>query len=205
MADEYQDLVQRYSSMTHDELIALAAVRSSLTDVARLALHAELRKRGIDLDRPSDISEHRMEYRPLVTVGQFRDLPAAWIAKASLESAGIDCFLGDENIIRMDWFYSNLIGGVKLRVPEEDADAARAILAAPQPESFDVEGVGSFERPKCPQCGSVEIMFAGINKPLSYGSMCIGVPIPFASQLWRCDACSHQWEEQDDAEDARLS
>lgn len=180
-------------------MIELAADRSSLTDVAQMALQAELLKRSIDPER-TDIPQRRMEYRPLVTVGQFRDLTAAWIAKTSLESAGIECFLGDENIIRMDWFYSNLIGGVKLRVVEQDADAARAILAAPQLESFDVEGVGSFVRPKCPQCGSVDIMFEGINKPLSYASMWAGVPIPFASKLWRCASCSHTWEEQDEAD-----
>jgi hypothetical protein len=30
----------------------------------------------------------------------------------------------DDNMIRMDWFISNLLGGIKLKVRAEDAEAA---------------------------------------------------------------------------------
>ena len=55
-------------------------------------------------------------------------LPEALLAKSILDSAGIESFLGDQNIIRMDWFLSNALGGVKLRVREEDVDVATAML-----------------------------------------------------------------------------
>jgi len=55
-------------------------------------------------------------------------LPEALLARSILESAGIECFLGDQNIIRMDWFLSNALGGVKLRVREEDVAEADALL-----------------------------------------------------------------------------
>ena len=51
-----------------------------------------------------------------VTLRQFRDLPEALLAKGSLESAGIQVYLVDDNMIRMDWFISNLLGGIKLNV-----------------------------------------------------------------------------------------
>ncbi len=63
----------------------------------------------------------------LVVVAKFLDLSGALPAKAALETAGIQCFLRDDNLIRMDWFISNLLGGVKLMVRKEDAEAAAEI------------------------------------------------------------------------------
>ena len=48
-------------------------------------------------------------------------MPERVLAKSMLDSAGIESFLGDENLVRLDWFYSNLVGGIKLMVREEDA------------------------------------------------------------------------------------
>ena len=50
------------------------------------------------------------------------------LAKGSLESAGIECFLADENLVRLDWFISNFIGGIKLNVRVADVENARKIL-----------------------------------------------------------------------------
>lgn len=36
-----------------------------------------------------------------------RDLPEAVIVKSILDAEGIDCVLSDENLVRMDWFWSN--------------------------------------------------------------------------------------------------
>jgi hypothetical protein len=37
-----------------------------------------------------------------------------------LECAGIYVFLRDENLIRLDWQVSNLIGGIRLEVEAKD-------------------------------------------------------------------------------------
>jgi hypothetical protein len=50
----------------------------------------------------------------LVTLRQFRDIPAALLAKSILDSEGMECFLVVENTIRMDWLLSNMLGGMKL-------------------------------------------------------------------------------------------
>lgn len=133
------------------------------------------------------------ELQDLVTVGQFRDLPDAMLAKGILESAGIECFFADDNIVRMDWFISNLVGGVKLKVKAEDAGEANAILEQPIPNSFDVEGIGEYEQPRCPECQSTDISFEELNKPLAYGSAWLGMPIPFQRKAWKCHACGSQW------------
>jgi hypothetical protein len=62
-----------------------------------------------------------------VSIGQFRDLTEALVVKSMLEASGIECFLGDENTVRMDWFWSNAVGGVKLWVRQRDAEVARSL------------------------------------------------------------------------------
>jgi len=46
-----------------------------------------------------------------------------------LEASGLDCKLADDNMVRIDWFISNLLGGVKLFVRERDVEAAEEILS----------------------------------------------------------------------------
>ena len=130
-----------------------------------------------------------------MTVRQFRDLPDALLAKGSLESAGIEAYLVDDNMIRMDWFISNLLGGIKLKVRPEDAEAANEILNQPIPEMLDVEGVGTIEQPKCPQCESLDIIDQELDKPIAYLSAYVGVPVPVQKSGWTCHACGHRWEE----------
>jgi putative signal transducing protein len=132
------------------------------------------------------------DYREVTMIGRYRDLPEALLARTSLESAGIECFLADENIVRMDWFWSNLLGGVKLLVHNEDAEAAVQILEAPAPEVFDAGGI-PYERPRCPECNSLEIHFEEFT-PFAYVSTYLGVPIPLHRKGWRCHSCGHEWQ-----------
>ena len=46
------------------------------------------------------------------------------MAKSILDSAGIESFLADENVISMNWLWSNALGGVKLQVRKTDAAIA---------------------------------------------------------------------------------
>jgi Putative prokaryotic signal transducing protein len=66
-------------------------------------------------------------------IRRFQNLPEALLTQGS-DSSGIECFLTDDNMVRMDWFISNLLGGVKLLVNREDVEAATAILDEPTPE-----------------------------------------------------------------------
>jgi hypothetical protein len=147
---ERQRLVQLYAGLTDGELMKLASEQDELTETAFLVLQEELRRRdfepGIVERRASwdDVVERRLDsegeidLRKLVPVRQFRDMPDALLAKGLLESAGIECFFGDDNIVRLDWFISNLVGGVKLLVKPEDAALSHEILENPS-EPFMVE------------------------------------------------------------------
>ncbi len=141
---ERQKLARVYASMTSEELEKVAADGASLTDAARETLKAEIARKGLAItvdDTPAGFDV--VEERDLVSIRRFRDLPEALLAKGSLEASGIECFLTDDNMVRMDWFISNLLGGIKLAVNREDAEAAAAILDEPMPEILDVVGVGS--------------------------------------------------------------
>jgi hypothetical protein len=98
-------------------------------------------------------------------------------------------------MIRMDWFISNLLGGIKLKVRPEDAEAANEILNQPIPTMIDVEGIGTVEQPKCPQCESLDIMDRELDKPVAYLSAYVGLPVPAQRSGWTCHACGHRWEE----------
>ena len=183
-----------YSAMSDEELDLIEA-RIREATAAYEALLAEAAKRGLKIEISAPRGEDVLEYNAAVTVRQFRDLPDALLAKGSLESAGIEAYLVDDNMIRMDWFISNLLGGIKLKVRPEDAEAANEILNQPIPEMLDVEGVGTIEQPKCPQCESLDIIDQELDKPIAYLSAYVGVPVPVQKSGWTCHACGHRWEE----------
>jgi len=197
---EHRRLVTRYAAMEDGELEKVALDFPALTEVAKGVLHSEMSRR--DLTPPAEIAANyaneiaESEARRPVMIRRYRDLPEASIAKSVLESAGVDCILADGNLVRLDWFYSNLVGGIKLLVPEKDAQAAMQLLDESTPEKFDVEGVGEYEQPHCPKCGSMDVSLDGLNKPLTFAAMYItSVPIPVTTAGWKCHSCGHQWNE----------
>jgi hypothetical protein len=184
----YED---RYREMSDGELDLIARDMEDLTDAAKEAMRAELIRRGKEI--PQGMHGEWEAEEPVV-VAQFLNLHEALLAKGQLNSAGIACSLLDDNMVRIDWFISNLLGGVKLTVPPAEADEARELLAQPIPENFDVEGVGEYAQPRCPKCNSVDISHESLDKPYAYGSAWVGVPIPFGANRWRCATCGHKWE-----------
>jgi hypothetical protein len=184
-----------YSAMSDEELGEIAHSGDEFSDAAQEAFRAEVARRGLKLEIVSPRPDDVFEYNETVTLRQFRDLPEALLAKGSLESAGIQAYLVDDNMVRMDWFISNLLGGIKLKVRSEDAEAAVEILNQPIPEILDVEGVGDFEQPKCPECQSLDVSYEELDKRIAYLTAYAGVPVPVYKQGWICHACRNQWDE----------
>jgi hypothetical protein len=190
---ERQRLIESYQHLSDEELEQLAAQASELTTAAHEVLRAELAKRGLNPTLTENPPSSEPAVRDLVVVRRFRDLPEALLAKGSLDSAGIECALADDNMVRLDWFYSNAIGGIRLLVDREDLDTAEQLLNQPIPENFDVSGLGQYEQPRCPKCGSLDINFRESN-PAAYLSLAVNVPIPFRRRAWRCHSCHAEWE-----------
>lgn len=187
-------LAELYSHQTDEELQAIAAQAYELTELARTLLRGELAKRGLTVPVLEYPPGDEVEIRRRVTIRQFRDLPEALLAKGSLDSAEIESDLVDDNIVRLDWFWSNLMGGVKLQVDPEDAEAANEILNQPILEGFDAAGPGQYRQPRCPNCDSLDVSYQELNKPVSYFAAYVGVPIPVYRRAWRCHSCHAQWE-----------
>jgi hypothetical protein len=202
---EKERLRKLYSGMSDGELEKIGTDSAALTDVARNALSAEMIARGMpSLPMPETAamrSERKLNeikaqaaLEPIM-IRRYRDLPEATIAKSILDSAGVESFLADDNLVRLDWFYSNLIGGVKLLAHRGDAEAAANLLEQAVPEKFDVEGLGLYEQPHCQLCGSMDVSLDGLNRPASYASLLIKVPIPIIDRGWKCHSCGHSWED----------
>jgi len=140
---ERNRLAQLYAALSDGELLQLASETESLTDEARAVLASEMSRRNIPAETAGEADDSppggRAKLRDLLTIRQFRDLPEALLAKSVLDSAGIECFLGDDNLIRMDWLWSNLLGGIKLRVRQEDALEASRLLEGVNPASESSE------------------------------------------------------------------
>jgi hypothetical protein len=193
---ERRRLAGTYAGMTDGELLRLAQHPEALTEVAWDTLEDELDRRDLEyFEEEPPKPREEIELRNLVTIRQFRDLPEALLAKGSLESAGIECFLADENLVRLDWFISNFIGGIKLRVRPHEAESAQKLLDEPILEGLYVHGVGLYEQPRCPNCQSLDVSFQELDKPVAYVSAFLRVPMPVQREGWRCHACDAEWED----------
>ena len=179
--------------MTDGELKNLACNPESLTDAAWEALEDELDHRHLEL--PQTQTREEIDFQKFAIVRQFRDLPEALLAKGCLESVGIDCFLGDDNLVRLDWFISNFIGGIKLKVRAADAVNAQQVLDEPILEGLYVQGVGLYEQPRCPKCQSLDVNFEPLDRPIAYMSAFLRVPFPVQRPGWHCRACDAEWND----------
>ncbi len=113
------------------------------------------------------------------TVAAYSTPAEAHVAITRLESAGIVAGIRDEIMITLDWTVSNAVGGVKIEVPDEEAEAAREILGLTPPE----EGVLH-----CPHCGAAD----GRVRVLSgFALVCVLVklPIPMTRAVVDCRRC----------------
>jgi len=125
---EQQRLAALYASKSDAELAELALDQENLTEDALSVLESEFLRRGLRFERQNLAPIADAEDVKLVALRRFRDLPGALVAKGLLDSAGIKCFLSDENTVRMDWLWSNALGGIRLWVREDDLAESVALL-----------------------------------------------------------------------------
>jgi hypothetical protein len=130
-----------------------------------------------------------------VFVGRYRDLHLATVINSLLDSAGIEGFLADDTMIRLDWLISNALGGIKVWTRGNEASEARELLAAAIPETFEVEGIGAYQQPKCPNCGSLDVSFDELDRKIAHLGLLTGIPVPAVKGGWNCHDCGHTWDE----------
>ncbi len=194
---ERDHLRQDYEKMSETELMAVARAYDGLQPEAQTLLREEFSRRS--LQPPLIEEEDELAFQHLVTVARYRDLSEAIVARAALESAGMECFLQDENTIRLDWAWSNLLGGLRLQVPQQDAVRALELLSQPRPETIEFADQPHFEQPTCPKCGSTDVeLHGGPTTATVVALFAFSVPIPTRSshpddEVWHCRTCGCIW------------
>ena len=119
------------------------------------------------------------------TLATFSKPEEAHLFRLRLEAVGIPAFVQDEHIVQMNWLWSNVVGGVRVQVTDDEIEEAREFLATdkPQPRA-DSDDV------LCPSCGSHET--APDEFPRRVAFLCILVvwfPLFLGRYQWRCSAC----------------
>jgi hypothetical protein len=131
----FEELAACYRSMPEEQLVKIGQEYEGLTEIAQAALRAEFSSRKLE---PPELSESiaRPKARQVAVVGRYRDLIEAQVAKSVLESAGISCYLRDENTIRSDWAWSNFQEGFDCKSRQPTGNRPKKFLPSLHPMSF---------------------------------------------------------------------
>lgn len=140
-------------------------------------------------------SSHRSNPADWIEAGNYPTPIAAAVAKAKLESHGIDSALFDAELAN-SWVYTNALGGVRLMVAPGDLEAARDVLAADEslsdadaakavPEGADIFGADPDSW--CPDCHSREVE---VRREARRGWLMRWLN---PGRALHCRACGHDW------------
>lgn len=133
----------------------------------------------------------------MIVIGKFHDVASAEVAQSALEANGIPAWIPDSNLAGLAWTLGTALGGVRLQVREEDAEAAAALLAPlDEPEDIpETEGV----RQRCPNCRS-EYIVRDDQRRLKVAMMLFWpfalVALPLLFSRWgrmKCGECGKTW------------
>jgi len=117
------------------------------------------------------------------------------IIMGRLQEEGINCWLKDENTVTIDPILTNAVGGIKLMVPESQAERTFELLREFRSETELIL--------KCPRCGSPNVQ--SVTTPRK-ASNWIGVIFGFLSmtlalsgdKVYHCFTCGFEFEELPD-------
>lgn len=132
----------------------------------------------------------------VITLWRYRDLPEALLVLGKLQAEGIECFLADENVVRLDWFWSNAVGGIRLQLLQENAAIAMEVLGEGIPATLSAEEPGQeYIQPRCPKCNSLDVKFEEYSGVTLFVLYIFNFPLPIYSNYWRCEDCGQKWQE----------
>ncbi len=132
-------------------------------------------------------NEEFVELEKLITIRTYDKPIDAHLAKGYLENRGIPAYLADENIISLNPLYANAMGGIKLKIREEDIELAQKFLY----ESEHAVLTDENEDPvTCPRCSSTEI-FYHLTSQKNAGGILAGILSVFFTgyPLYNRDVC----------------
>ena len=133
----------------------------------------------------------------LITISTYNSAIDAHLACAKLESEEIESYILDENIVTINPLFTNMIGGIKLQVDEQDAEKAMLIIAEMnnQPITNEENNIIC-----CPNCGSSELYsgfksfnsFRGVISAI-FSFLFMVLPI-YVETNYRCKKCENEFK-----------
>lgn len=128
----------------------------------------------------------------LVTVATYNQIYLADLDKARLLDHDIPCVIQDQNMVGMNLFYSNAVGGIKLQVPDHHVRQAQSIL-----NGYVEKESGNSIFPECPECRSEDVLPKRYNSiVLILSFVLFGAQTLFStadSRYW-CQSCGNIWD-----------
>lgn len=121
----------------------------------------------------------------LVRIGSYSTLYEANLVKSELQAFGIEGQLRDAGAISANWLWSNALGGIKVQVPESQADEARLILEAEPEDEIDAA--------ICPRCGGGNTRYYLDKRGSFLTWLILGVPVIPAFSRMVCADCGRKW------------
>ena len=126
----------------------------------------------------------------MITVASFSKPEEAHLLRMRLEAGGVAAYILDENMVQMDWLYSNAIGGVRVQIAEEDAEDAKEILKETYIPDTDPNMA------QCQKCGSRDSAPDELPRRIAFLTLWfLQFPFLFSKSRWRCNSCNHVWDE----------
>ena len=133
----------------------------------------------------------------LVTALTFDDSVSAHLVKTRLENEGIECFIFDEHINNVMPIYGQAVGGIRIKIKEEDALKAKQLIEEWELRPFLNQ---SNETLTCTSCGAQEF-YAGFKSfKTSRGWLTLAISFifmiyPFYSKtVYRCKNCGEEMD-----------
>lgn len=147
-----------------------------------------------------ELSDEEAETEPpdlqsLVPVAVYSHPFEADIAQSHLQAIGIEAHVFTENIVQMNWLYSNAVGGIRLLVPEEQLLEARKILEEVESQTEDSYKTEEEDYP-CPKCGSAHTLYIDLAyKRWTYFLwLTLKIPLMRSRHRMKCNDCGHIWK-----------
>jgi hypothetical protein len=199
---EEEEFERFYRERNAQELLDVARSYDDLQPAAQQAIRSEFARRGMQppfCDEVAADDQHveALELRKLITIERFRDLSEAIAARSAIQSAGIECFLQDENFVRIDWGYSNYVGGIRLQVASKDATDVAAILRAAPPDSSTQPELTADDL-LCPRCGSYSVRRSELHRGRALALLWFfSLPTPRGELVYMCDKCGCRWTDDE--------
>lgn len=126
------------------------------------------------------------------TVAAFNHVHEAHLVRCRLEAEGLSAFISDENLVSLNWMYSQAVGGVKVQVADEDYERALRILRADHNMHTTKIHANEIDEECCPSCGS-----SATTHPYSPWSLIpsfiLAVPVFFRKKYQECTKCGARW------------